>query len=114
MSGLWRKRFGKAKYLVIRRDGSVPEFEWFVLASSDPAAPAALRAYAEAAKLYDFDPDYVEDVGDLADHWETHGHQVGDPDKPPHRKDHPAVIAALGEVAAETPEPQPRRGAGEA
>lgn len=98
---LWQNADGtrRNKYLVQRRDGSVPDWPWFVLAATDPAAPAALRAYADAAEHAGMDPAYVADVRAMADGWDRYRAQagVGDPDAPPHRTDDPAVVAALGE-----------------
>lgn len=98
MSGLWRKSGIKGgKYLVQRRDGSIPDWQWFVLGSLDPAAPAALRAYAEAAEKLRMDPQYVADVRALADEFEAdqEANGPGDPDSPPHRKDDPATVAKM-------------------
>lgn len=99
MSGLWRYG-GKApegKYLVTRRDGSVPEWPYMVFGAKDPAAPAALLAYANAAETLGFDPVYVADVrrmaGEFAAYCAMHG--KGDPDAPPHRKDDPATLAKM-------------------
>lgn len=85
------------KYLVTRRDGTVPPWAWFVLGSRDPAAPPALRAYAEAAKLFGKDPQYVADVLRLADEFDADriAHGEGDPDAPPHRKDDPATVEKM-------------------
>ena len=52
----------EGKYLVKRRDGTVPAWPHFVLAASDPAAPAALRAYAAAGERRHFDPAFTTDV----------------------------------------------------
>ena len=53
MAGLWRKNpeTPEGKYLVKRRDGTVPAWPFFVIAASDPAAPRTLRAYADAAEV---------------------------------------------------------------
>ncbi len=98
-TGLWR--FGteapEGKYLVMRRDGTVPEWPNFVIGARDPAAPAALRAYAQAAAGLGFNADYVNDVMRLADEFEQYriDHGAGDPGKGPHRKDDPSVIALM-------------------
>lgn len=101
MSGIWRNPAGERtnKYLIQRRDGTVPDWPWFVLSAKDPAAPAALRAYAQAAEQAGLDAAYVADVRALAGEWDTYRavHGAGDPDAPPHRRDDPAVIQALGE-----------------
>ncbi len=98
MPGLWRKSGIKGgKYLVTRRDGSVPDWQWFVMASRDPAAPAGLRAYADEAEKLGMDPLYVADVRALAGEFEASRRALGagDPDAPPHRKDDPATVARM-------------------
>ncbi len=98
MAGLWRKRGIKGgKYLVTRRDGSVPEWQSFVLASRDPAAPAGLRAYADAAENLGMDKEYVADVRALADEFEAERRVLGsgDPDAAPHRTDDPVTVARM-------------------
>lgn len=83
------------KFLVTRRDGTVPEWPWFVLGARDPAAPAALRAYADAADACGMDPAYTADLRELAGAFERfrEGHGTGDPDAAPHRADDPATVA---------------------
>ena len=95
--GLWRKRGMGGKYLVQRRDGTVPEWPGFVIGAKDPAAPAALRAYADAAEKLGFDARYVADMRELADDFDAYrkAHGAGDPDAVPHRKDDPEVIAKI-------------------
>jgi hypothetical protein len=99
MSGLFRnsKEAPEGKYLVTRRDGTIPEWMWFVLGSRDPAAPAALIAYAKAAEQLGYDPAYVRDVRHLAvDYLEDlNEHRAGDPDAGPHRKDDPETIEKM-------------------
>lgn len=98
---LWR--FGKekpeGKYLVTRRDGTVPAWPSFVLGARDPAAPAALRAYADAAEKLNYDREYVADLRTLAVEFDAYRAQAGsgDPDAPPHRKDDPATVARMSE-----------------
>lgn len=99
MSGLWRygDKAPEGKYLVTRRDGSVPEWPYMVFGAKDPAAPAALLAYADMAEMLKYDPAYVADVrrlaGEFIDYRASHG--KGDPDAPPHRKDDPATLAKM-------------------
>lgn len=95
--GLWRKRGMGGKYLVQRRDGTVPEWPGFVIGAKDPAAPAALRAYANEAEKLGFDARYVADMRELADDFDAYrkAHGEGDPTAPPHRKDDPAIIAKI-------------------
>lgn len=96
--GLWRKRGVKGgKYLVQRRDGTVPEWQSFVIGAKDPCAPAALRAYAAAAETNGFDPQFVSDMRALADEFDEYrkAQGDGDPDAAPHRKDDPATVAKM-------------------
>ena len=101
MAGLWRNDEGtrEGKYLVKRRDGTVPGWAWFVLGELDPAAPAALKAYANAADLLGMDPDYVADIRALAVEWEAAQLSgmvpLGDPDSGRHRTDDPATVAEM-------------------
>lgn len=99
MSGLWRygDKAPEGKYLVTRRDGSVPEWPSMVLGAKDPAAPAALRAYADEGERRGYDPVFVADVRRLADEFESYcaTHGAGDPDAPPHRKDDPDTLAKM-------------------
>jgi hypothetical protein len=107
MARLWRNDPavpGGFKYLVQRRDGTVPEWPSFVLGGRDPAAPAALRAYAAAAAAAGSDPAYVADVRALADEFERYraARGAGDPDPARHRPDDPAAAARMtgcGDVA---------------
>ncbi len=99
MSGLWRygDKAPEGKYLVTRRDGSVPEWPSMVFGAKDPAAPAALRAYADEGERLGYDPVFVADVRRLADEFAdycaTHGQC--DPDAPPHRNDDPETLAKM-------------------
>lgn len=101
MSGLWRKRTDtpEGKYLVKRRDGTIPEWEWFVLGSRDPTAPHGLRAIADAAERFGMDPRYVRDIREMADRWEAaqfaSESPLGDPDAPPHRVDDPETVSEM-------------------
>jgi len=101
---LWRKIEGfiGCKFLVVRRDGTVPAWPHFVMGARDPAVPPALRAYAYHARRLGKDPEYCQSVLDLADDFDRHRneHGEGDPDVGPHRKDDPEVIRAMqGEPA---------------
>lgn len=98
MSGLWR--YGdkpEGKYLVTRRDGSVPEWPNMVLGARDAAAPAALRAYANAGEKLGYDPALVADVRRLAEEFENYCavYGRGDPDAPPYREDDSATLAKM-------------------
>lgn len=99
--GLWRfdNRAGKpeGKYLLVRRDGSIPEWPFFPMGAKDPAASAGLRAYADKAEELGFYPPYVSDVRRLADEFDAYlaEHGAGDPDRGPHRDDNPSIIAQM-------------------
>lgn len=99
MAGLWRnaEETREGKYLVLRRDGTVPEWPYFVIGAADKAAPDALRAYADAAEFAGMDPEYVADLRQLAYEfvvWRLE-HGPGDPDAPRHRTDAPDIIAKM-------------------
>lgn len=99
MARLWKNNPAtpEGKYLVKRRDGSIPQWPFIVLAASDPAAPTALAAYARAARNHGMDEEYVRDLFDLADEfarWRDE-HGDGDPDAPRHREDDPATVAEM-------------------
>lgn len=91
------KEFSEGKFLVVRRDGSVPHWPHFVLGARDPAAPVALRAYAAACSANGLDLEYVRSIHELAADFESYNASEGngDPDAPPHRTDDPNVISAM-------------------
>lgn len=107
MAGLWRNSPDtvEGKYLVLRRDGTAPEWPYFVLGAKDPAAPKALFEYAAECKRQGMDPQYVRDVQDMANAWILYQNDLidldapnlglGDPDAPPHRKDNPETVALM-------------------
>lgn len=96
---IWAKtaEFSEGKFLVVRRDGTVPEWPHFVLGARDPATPIALRAYADAVQQMGLDPEYVASIRELADDFDAYRRRVGegDADAAPHRKDDPDVIVAM-------------------
>lgn len=98
-AGLWRRDEAtpEGKYLVKRRDGSVVEWPSFVIGAKDPAAPAALMAYADEAERLGMNPQYVSDVRWLAQEFQTYRieHGEGDPGKGRHRQDDPATISEM-------------------
>lgn len=99
MTGLFRNNpeTREGKYpVVLRRDGTVPEWEWFILGARDPLAAVAIRAYADAAEAEGWDPQYVADLREMAEKWLKglvgNALNRGDPDAPPHRKDDPDTL----------------------
>lgn len=92
------KEFYEGKFLVVRRDGSIPHWPHFVLGARDPAATAGLLAYAEKARELGYDPAYCDSVVELAtkdfpEYLAQEG--AGDPEAAPHRRDVPEVLAAM-------------------
>lgn len=104
LTGMWRKNpeTPEGKYLVKRRDGTVVEWPNFVLGARDPASPAALRAYAFEARNRGYNEQYVMDIFQLANEFESYSeaHGFGDPDRGRHRKDDPATIAEMQKGAS--------------
>jgi hypothetical protein len=96
---IWAKteEFSEGKFLVVRRDGSVPHWPHFVLGARDPAVPAALRAYAAECATLGYDPEYVASIRELADDFKAYREAEGngDADAAPHRVDDPQVIRAM-------------------
>lgn len=99
LAGLWRENpeTPEGKYLVKRRDGTIPEWPNFVLGAKDPAAPAALLRYAQKAEELGYNMDYVSGVVRLAESFALYRmeHGEGDPDRGRHRNDDPATIAEM-------------------
>jgi hypothetical protein len=99
MAKLWRynPETPEGKYpIVLRRDGTPLESRFIVMTLKDPATPAALTAYADAAETLGFDPEYVSSIRQLADECfkeRVTSFHPGDPDAPPHRKDDPVIMA---------------------
>jgi hypothetical protein len=99
MHGLWRDdpETKEGKYLVKRRDGTIPEWPHFTLGARDPCAPAALRAYADKAIECGMNEGYASAVRRLADEFELYrrANGTGDPDRGRHRKDDPTTVADM-------------------
>lgn len=99
LTGLWRNNpeTPEGKYLVKRRDGTVVDWPNFVIGAKDPAAPAALRAYAAAGRLAGFNAGFCDDVEALADQFEQYRQErgAGDPDRGRHRVDDPKTISEM-------------------
>lgn len=101
---IWAKTDGEVsegKYLVVRRDGTIPEWPHFVLGGFDPCAEAALRAYADAAEAEGYYPDYVDSIRELAADFHAlagteRARRIADPDAGPHRKDSPFIVQLMG------------------
>ena len=85
----------EGKYLVVRRDGTVPYWPHFVIGGDDPCAAAALRAYAVEAENRGFAADYVDSVLELANQFEARTGGKADPDAGPHRQDLTIVLAMM-------------------
>jgi len=100
---IWAKtdEFSEGKYLVVRRDGTVPEWPHFVLGAFDPCAGRALRAYAKAAREAGYEPEYIASIEDLASDFDRiaateRAKRIADPTAPPHRKDNPLIVQLMG------------------
>jgi len=110
LTGLFRDNpeTPEGKYLVKRRDGTVPKWPSFVLGAADPLAVIALHAYAtEAARIVTEEPDraarmgltmeFSERIHGLADEFAEYrkARGEGDPGMGRHRKDDPATVAEM-------------------
>lgn len=98
MAKIWVKgvEAPEGKYLVVRRDGTIPDWGHFVLSYTDPATPVALNAYAHACEMLAMDPEYVASLRELAAELsELPRDPKSDPDAGPHRKDNPAVVRLM-------------------
>lgn len=88
----------EGKYLVKRRDGTVPPWPWFVLGGADPLSPWALRFYSLLGFLMrHFTWSYVKSAWRFAAamrRWRLE-HGAGDPGMGPHRKDDPVTVAEM-------------------
>lgn len=100
MAGLWRydpDTPGGCKYLVKRRDGTIPDWPHFVLGARDPAAPWAIRLYALVSLVLLRDWRYFRDcwrmARDFDDYRRRHGN--GDPNAPRHRHDDPLTVVEM-------------------
>lgn len=108
-AGLWRNNPAtpEGKYLLIRRDGTIPEWPFFAIGAKDPCASKALLAYANEAERIGMNLDYVRDIIKLAQQFHEyrieHGH--GDPDRGRHRKDDPATIEKMRKGSPAVPAP---------
>jgi hypothetical protein len=89
----------EGKYLVLRRDDTVPEWPWFVLGARDPMASWALWFYSWVGIFYERNWAYLRGCNRKS--WEFYRYRQtagkGDPGKGRHRKDNPAVILRMRE-----------------
>jgi len=94
---LWRNVMDGCKFLVVRRDGTLPEWPHFVMGARDPWAPAAMMAYADAAAQDGADPEYVESIRAEAMRFEEYRRKngAGDPEAAPHRVDDPSIVQIM-------------------
>lgn len=91
------------KFLVVRRDGTVPHWPHFVLGARDPYAPETLRWYVEVARAKGCtDTEYLNSICELADLFEQYRaeHGNGDPEAGPHRTDNQSVINVMQGLSA--------------
>jgi hypothetical protein len=100
LTGLFRDnpKTPEGKYLVLRRDGTVPPWPSFVLGGADPHAAVALRAYADSiANDPDADTEFVARLRQWADEMDgwRKDHGPGDPTRGQHRKDVPWVVEMM-------------------
>lgn len=87
----------EGKYLVTRRDGTIPEWPFFVIGAQDPIAPWALRVYALVAFLLRYDKAYCLGVWRLARQFAQYRkeHGTNDPSAPPTNPDDPATVLKM-------------------
>jgi hypothetical protein len=100
LTGLFRDnpKTPEGKYLVKRRDGTVPEWPSFVLGAADPNAPRALRFYAVLSFLT-----RQINWATFKAQWRWAGvmrrwrkqHRTGDPGMGQHRTDDPATVEEM-------------------
>jgi hypothetical protein len=88
----------EGKYLVKRRDGTVPEWPSFVLGAADPMVPWTLRFYAVCGFLRGhFRWSMMRALWRFAGtmrRWRRE-HWIGDPGRGIHRKDDPETVAEM-------------------
>jgi len=79
--GLWRFLQGASKYLVIRRDGTVPQWPYLLLGARDPAGADTLRYYARRCRELGTGEQYALDIERLALEFERYREDAG-PSRP--------------------------------
>lgn len=96
---LWvkTKEWAEGKFLVVRRDGTTPDWPHFVMGARDPCVPAALRAYVAEARKRKWGEDYCSSIEELALDFEQYRMKAGDgdPESKPHRTDNPLAISMM-------------------
>ena len=87
----------EGKYLVVRRDGTVPHWPYFVLGARDPIVPDVLRCYAMLGRHIRYGEEYCLSVGELAYGFERYRrcHSASDPEAASNRVDDPNVVQAM-------------------
>lgn len=88
----------EGKYLILRRDGTIPAWPSFVLGAKDRHAVAALHAYADSiAQDPDCHPDLPASIRRLANEFARYREQHGDsdPTRGLHRVDDPVIVALM-------------------
>ena len=81
----------KEKYLVIRRDGTVPEWPWFVLGGRSPYSLEAARAYLGAAERDGADEAHLAAIREIVSALEAYP-KGGDHDDGP---DDPSIVQVM-------------------
>lgn len=98
---IWQLTDGEVsegKYLVVRRDGTIPWWPSFIMGGHDPATAAGLEGYAAEAERLGYEPEYVASVRELAAKFRALAAEKRgkvDPEAGPHRRDNPAVVAMM-------------------
>jgi hypothetical protein len=99
LAGLFRDdpETPEGKYLVKRRDGTVPEWPSFVLGARDRTAAWALWFYGWIGPLFGLSWSYCKSCRRESWRWTRYRreHGNGDPDKGRHRKDDPETVAQM-------------------
>ena len=88
----------EGKYLVLRRDGTVPPWPWFVMGGADPMVPWALRFYCLLGfVMRHYSWGYVKSMWRFTRAMQKYRreHGTGDPGKGPHRRDDQETIAKM-------------------
>jgi hypothetical protein len=88
----------EGKYLVVRRDGTIPTWPSFVLGGADPMSPATLRFYSIYGFIRGhFTWAFVKAAWRWArtmKQWRKE-HGTGDPGRGIHRADDPAIVEQM-------------------